>query len=129
LPLADDDGLLLIYRANQSLTYQSQVYGATETIDFRYAGSTTAHSRNAAKLGLRQKFEDFQTYTYDTGQAGQRTNEDWYGRDTIGLYLTPDTMDAGLINQGITRIERVLAEFMPITDRAVFITQTDDLDL
>jgi hypothetical protein len=129
LPLADDDGLLLIYRANQSLTYQSQVYGATETIDFRYAGSTTAHSRNAAKIGLRQEFGDFQTYTYDTGQAGQRTNEDWYGRDTIGLYLAPDTMDADKINQGITRIDRILAEFMPITDRAVFITQTDDLDL
>ncbi|MCP4428757.1 MAG: hypothetical protein GY803_30090 [Chloroflexi bacterium] len=125
LPLAHNDSLLLLYRANQSLTYQSQVYGATETTDFRYVGATTAHTRNTAKIGLRQAFEDFQTYTYDAGQAGQRTNDDWYGRDTIGLYLAPDTMDDDKINNGIIRISRVLAEFMPITDRVVFITKPD----
>ena len=121
LPLADNSGRLLIYRANDSLTYQSRVYQATETTDFRYAGATTTHTRNADKIALRGAFDDFQTYTYDTGSAGRRTNEDWYGRDTLGLYLIPDTVDAEEINNGISRINQVLAEFMPLTDRAVYI--------
>lgn len=125
LPFSVDDERLLLYRSNQSLTYSSQVYQATETFDGRYAGSTTVHTRNAAKIALGGAFGDFQTYTYDIGRLGQRSNEDWYSRDTLGLYLTPDTVDADSVAQGITRIDRVLDEFMPITDRAVFIAQPD----
>ena len=33
---------------------------------------TTVDTRNAAKLALRGKFEDFQTYTYDAGENGVR---------------------------------------------------------
>lgn len=121
LPLSIDDGTLLIYRSNESLSYTSEVYGATETLDARYAGCTTVDTRNAGKIALRGKFEDFQTYTYDAGKNGERTNDDWYARDTIGLYLTPDTMDAEKRALGISRIKKVLGEFMPITDRVVFI--------
>ncbi|MCZ6673173.1 MAG: hypothetical protein O7C75_09560 [Verrucomicrobia bacterium] len=122
LPIASDEGLLLIFRSNESLTYHSKVYGATETVDFRYAGCTTVDTRNAAKISLRDTFDDFQTYTYAVGEKGKRTNDDQYARDTIGLYLTPDTSDQDEIDATILRIEKVLEEFMPITDRTVFIT-------
>lgn len=117
LPLNVNGVKLLIYRSNESLTYRSKVYKATETVDFRYAGSTTVHTRDAGKIALRGKFEDFQTYTYDTG----KTNDDWYSRNTIGLYLKTDTVDEGELNSRISRIDKVLAEFMPSTDRAVYI--------
>lgn len=123
LPLLLNNGMLLIYRSNESLSYTSNVYRATETVDFRYAGCTTADTLNAAKIALRDQFGDFQTYTYDMGKNGGRTNEDWYARDTIGLYLKPDTMDAEKITMGRSRIAQVLREFMPITDRVVLFTQ------
>lgn len=120
IPIGADT--LLMYRSNESLTYTSQLYSATQTVDFRYAGSITADTRNAAVIALRGKFDDFQGYTYDAGLNGQRTNEDWYARDTIGLYLMPDTADPARIAAIKSRINQVLGEFMPITDRAVFFT-------
>jgi hypothetical protein len=122
-PLAISIGTntLLVYRSNESLTYTSQVYSATQTADYRYAGSITADARNAEKVALRGKFGDFQGYTYDIGLDGQRMNEDWYARDTIGLYLTPDT--PGPVDPiTISRINQIIGEFMPVTDRVVFIT-------
>jgi hypothetical protein len=123
-PLAVDTGAgtLLAYRSNESLAYNSAVYGATRTLDARYGGTTTAHTRNTAKLVLRGKFEDFQAYTYDAGRNGVRTNDDRIARDTIGLYLTPDIVDPAQIKAIVSRLANVLAEFMPITERAVFIT-------
>lgn len=118
LPFVIGDKTLLIYRANESLTYTSNVYRATETIDFRYAGSTTANALNTSEIALRGSFDDFQTYTYDT----QKTNDDWYARDTIGVYLTPDIIDEEKIEVGLSRIKNVLRKFIPITDRAVFMT-------
>jgi len=121
LPLKIGGVKLLIYRSNESLTYRSKAYKATETVDFRYAGSTTVHARDTGKIALRGKFEDFQTYTYDTG----KTNEDWYSRNTIGLYLKTDTVVEGELNLRVSRIDKVLAEFMPSTDRAVYIRTPD----
>jgi hypothetical protein len=123
-PLAVETGTgtLVAYRSNESLTHTSVVYGATKTLDERYAGATTADTRNAAKIGLRGKFEDFQTYTYDAGQSGVRTNDDRIARDTIGLYLSPDIVDPSQIKALVSRLANVLAEFMPVTERAVFIT-------
>jgi hypothetical protein len=123
-PLAMDTaaGTLLTYRSSESLPYVSSVYGATRTLDMRYGGTTTIDTRNALKLALRGRFEDFQTYTYDTGQNGVRTNDDRIARDTIGIYLTPDTTDPAKVAVTTSRVRSVLAEFMPITERAVFIT-------
>jgi len=125
LPLSINGGTFLIYRSNESISYSSKVYRATKTVDSRYAGSTTVDTRNSNKIGLRSKFEDINTYTYDAGIRGKRTNDDWYARDTIGLYLATDTMDKEKLEFGISRIEKVLSEFMPITDRAVFIPRSD----
>lgn len=121
LPVSAGGSAMLLYRSNESLEYQSRVYRATKTMDFRYAGCTTVDTRNTAKIGLQAQFEDIQTYTYDTGTNGKRTDDDWYARDTIGCYLSNDAIDAGAVNSGINRIRNVIGEFMPITDRAVFI--------
>lgn len=120
-PLAVEDGRILIYRSNESLSYTSDVYRAAETVDGRYAGSMTVDTRNTDKIALGGAFEDFQTYTHDTGTE----DVDRYRRDTIGIYLTPDTLDPDDIEQGIARLRQVLPEFMPATDRAVFIPRED----
>jgi hypothetical protein len=113
---------LLAFRSNQSMTYTSSVYEATQTQDVRYAGSTTVDARNAAKIALFGQFTDFQTYVYDSGPNGQRTNSNRIARDTIGLYLTPNPTDtATQIQASITRLANVLPEFMPASERAVFI--------
>jgi hypothetical protein len=124
-PVAADigAGTLLVYRSNESLAYRSAVYGATKTLDTRYGGTTTVDTRNSAKLALRGKFEDFQHYIQDSGNNGARTNDDRIARDTIGLFLTPAAgADAATIQATISRLANVLAAFMPITQRAVFIT-------
>jgi phage tail-like protein len=119
-PVAMPDGAdtLLIYRSSESLRYVSALYGATESVDFRYAGSTTVDTRNTARLALRGSFDDPQTYVYDAGSQGLRTNDDWYARDTVGVFLP-----AGTDEPTISRLNRVLREFMPLTDRAVFIKE------
>ncbi len=115
VPLGDDT--LLIFRSSESLEYPSDVYRATRTVDFRYAGGTTAHVRDTASRALRRTFGDFQAYTHETG----RTDEDWYRRDTLGVYLAPDTMAPEEVERGLDRLADVLPEFMPATDRAVLI--------
>jgi hypothetical protein len=124
-PLAQDVGgetTLLTYRSNEGLVHASTVYGATRTLDLRYAGSTTVDTGAAGKLGLAGSFQDFQTYTYDTGQGGVRTDDDRVSRDTVGLYLTPTTSDPAQVEAGISQLRSALAEFMPIGARATFIT-------
>ena len=116
---------LLIYRSNQSLRYTSPVYGATETLDHRYAGATSWHQRNSQKIALYGEFGDFQTYTYDTGDNGKRDDRHWYGRDTLGIYIEPDSIDQGVVAATIERLRPIVKEFMPVTDRAVFISASD----
>ena len=122
LAAAVSAGTLLVFRSNQSLSYTSTVYHATQTIDARYAGSTTVNTRNSAKLALRGTLEDFLAYTFDAGQDGVRTNDDRIAPDTIGLFVTPDTADPDKIKAAISRVSRAIDEFMPITSRVVFIT-------
>jgi len=123
LPLPLTDAFLLIYRSSESLPYTSTVYTATGTLDTRYAGCTSMDVRNAAKITLRKQFKDFQTYTYETGRNGQRGDQDWYARDTVGIYLTPTTEDPAVISENRRRIKDVLKQFLPIQVRAVFIIE------
>jgi hypothetical protein len=118
-PLAVDTGAgtLLVFRSNESLRYVSGTFGATQILDHRYAGTTTVDTGGTAKLALRGRYEDFQTYTYDAG----RTNDDHIARDTVGLYLTPDTTDPAEIKAMLSRLANELAGFLPVTARAVFI--------
>jgi hypothetical protein len=96
---------------------------STGSLDLRYSGTTSVDTKNLAKIALRGTYDDFQTYSYDTGIQGKPTPLTWYARDTIGLYLTPDTEDTSKIQQNRTMIERILREFLPIQIRAVFIIE------
>ncbi len=121
LPVDDGDELMVIHRSNRCVTYGSRVYSALSTRDNRYAGCTTADARNAGKLALRGEYGEFQTYTYDTGSGpGAR-----YRRDTLAIYLEPDSVDPEEIERVVARLGPVLREFMPATDRAVLITPED----
>jgi len=123
LPVPAGVGLQLVYRSNESLPYASTVYAATQTLDARYSGSTTVPAQNLAKTAWHREFKDFQTYTYQTGKNGERGDSDWYGRDTIGIYLTPDTEDAANIRENRHRLRSVLPQFLPAPVRAVFIIE------
>ncbi len=110
-------GVLLVYRANDSILRPSTVFGATSTLDHGYAGTTTVDTGAAAKLAARGEYEDFLTYSYDTG----RTNDDRIARDAVGLFLTATTNDDAAIAAGVTRLAGALPDFMPVTARPVFI--------
>jgi hypothetical protein len=112
-------GVRLWLRTNESQTYTSPFYPASQTIDARYAGSTTVDTRNPAKNGLHGTLNDVLRYTYDTG----RTDSDWYARDTVGVYLTPDTNDTKLIIRRQEAISSVVKKILPIQVRVVFIIQ------
>jgi phage tail-like protein len=128
LCIPDADKTILIYRSNQSLFYASQIYGATKTTDFRYAGCTTVDTRNLTKLSLREQFDDFQTYTAIVTPKSKPTNlDDWYAwyvrRDTVGLYLTPTTEDPDLLERELEILKNVLSQFLPIQTRVEFFLQ------
>lgn len=130
LPIPVADTMWLFYRGNRSVPYESGVFTATKTFDGRYSGSTAADARHTAKTALRSEFEDIGTYTYDAGNPDLKPeekpgNDDWYARDTVGLYLDNDTFDDEEIQASVNRLQPVLADFMPMTDRAVFIARAD----
>jgi phage tail-like protein len=104
-----------VFRSNQSIPYRSDSFSAAETVDFRYAGTTTYHTREAALKLKRGLFDDAGAYLYDTG----RGDGDRYARDTIGVYVPP-----GADPDALARTGRLLREFMPATDRAVFVKES-----
>jgi hypothetical protein len=122
LPFLLGSDLVLAYRSDRSLAYESSIYRATVTVDRRWSGSLTARTTNAAAIALRGEFEDSGAYTYDTGPASGRGDDDWYARDTVGLFLEPGASDPPeTVRAGKDRIRRVLPEFLPATDRAVLL--------
>ncbi|CAM5688552.1 hypothetical protein SAFG77S_00854 [Streptomyces afghaniensis] len=122
--VATGTGALLVHRSNRSLEYVSTAFSATRTLDHRYAGTTTADTRARDRLALRGRFEDFQTYLYDSGPAGILTDSGRIARDTVGLYLSPrDTESPEEIAAIVSRLAGVLNEFMPVTARPVYITE------
>jgi hypothetical protein len=108
---ARGDDTVVVIRSSEPVLYTSPNYSATETLDSRYAGSLTTDTADAALRAARGSFDDLGSYLYDTG----RTDDDRYARDTIGVYV-PAGSDT-------RRAARVLREFMPLTDRAVFIEE------
>lgn len=120
MPVTLANGTMLLYRANDSVKYGSTVYSTTETIDFRYAGSTTVDASNAAKHALWGTFDDFQAFTSDVSIDRQRPNAGLYARETVGLWLTPDTSDAAEIERNQKVLQGALREFLPAPVRTVF---------
>jgi phage tail-like protein len=113
--------LILWYRSNATQVYSSSVYFTAKTYDARHSGSTTIDTRNSAKLShsIRRGIDDITHYTYDT--ARKQTN--WYSRDTVGVYLTPDTTDKALIIRKQSQLENFLQSVLPIQVRPVLIIQ------
>jgi len=95
----------------------SQEYPDSRTLDHRYAGCSTVDTRNLERINRQGQWEDSQTYIYDTA----KTNLDWYNRDTIGIYLTPDTEDQQLIRRFEKVIKGMLPRFLPLSIRAVVV--------
>jgi phage tail-like protein len=118
---ASPEKLTLWYRSNATQVYSSSVYPAAKTYDARHSGSTTIDTRNPAKMSfsLRRSIDDITHYTYDT--ARKATN--WYSRDTVGVYLTPDTTDEALIFRKQNQIENLLRSVLPIQVRPVLVIQ------
>jgi hypothetical protein len=125
LAVSTTNGTLLLHRSNQSLEYVSTAFSATRTLDHRYAGTTTVDTRAKARLALRGSFEDFQTYLYDTGAGGIRTDGDRIARDTVGVYLASTPEPSAERAAKISQLASTLGEFMPVTVRPVFITDSN----
>lgn len=123
LGIAAGADLYLLYRSNAALAYESAVFGSTRTTDWRYSGSLTTPVRNTPKIGEQGTYQDFQTYTYDTGPANLPTNADRFSRETVGVYVTPDNPDPAAVQQGLNRVRGILPEFMATTNRTVFETE------
>lgn len=122
-PIVIDSERRVLLRSNHHLLYTSEVYKATETMDMRYAGSVSAVSANIARNSLHGTFKDFQSYTYDVGAGGAMTDRNWYSRETMGIYLTPDTEDPHLISRNQKLLRGVLHQFIPIQVRYVFVIE------
>ncbi|HEU4597393.1 MAG TPA: hypothetical protein VFS10_19850 [Pyrinomonadaceae bacterium] len=112
-------GAKVWFRSNESLPYRSPLYPGSRTFDARYSGSTTIDTRASSKFGVSGRFNDILHYLADTG----RGSDDWYARDTVGVYLTPDTDDDSLIISKRDQIEKLLRDFLPMQVRAVVIIQ------
>lgn len=115
--------VVLAYRSNSSVTYQSPRYQATTTTDRRYSGSTTLRATNTAQIALRGDYDDFTTYTTNTTYT---TDAKPYARGTVGLYLEPGAEIPAAITAGRGRLRQALPEFLPATNRAVLMIPTRD---
>ena len=51
-------------------------------------------------------------------------NADQYARETVGLYLTPDTTDQAVIQRNQNLLRNALREFLPAPVRTVFRTES-----
>jgi hypothetical protein len=107
----------LFLRTNRSQPYASTFYPSARTVDDRYSGSTTLDVRNGLKIGQRRSFQDAQRYTYDTAKG----EDNWYARDTVGIYLAPDTVDQALVIRRRNQVENVLRGFLPAPVRTVLV--------
>jgi len=123
-------GTRLLYRSNESQVYVSPLYPASRTIDARYGGATTVDTRNFEKIGLRGQPADVMRYTYDTGTRppGQERNDRLYSRETIGIYLTPDTDDEELVVRQSETMASIVRGILPIQVRAVFLIRQVNVD-
>lgn len=124
LPFRAGTGTLLLHRSNRPPVFRNPDPGAIRSVDFRYAGSTTAHTANPEKAGLRGSFDDFGAYTFDTGSGGARGDADRYAHDTVGLFVDPQAAGAGEVATGIGRIRQVLPDALPVVRRAVLAVES-----
>jgi phage tail-like protein len=114
-PTADKEPVAVVDGAGElRLFWRSQRRGET----YRSRTIDTSDPAMLAQLGT---FQDRAHYLYDTS----RENEDWYARDAVGLYLTPDTADAAEIQGQLERVGTFVEPFRPLPARFVWILDMD----
>lgn len=121
LPYKDGGDLILVYRSDRGIAYQGAQYRDFEETDYLTTGSMSLETRNQPMTRRMGKYNDSRDYTYDTGTGGTPTPDTWYTPETVGIYLTPDTADLPAVTEKLESLKSVLARFMPIQTRAVFI--------
>ncbi len=82
----------------------------------RWYQSRTLDLSNAPMLAEMGTLEDHGHYTYDTGA----TNDDWYARGTVGIYLEPDVVNADAIAAAAQRAAAFLEPFRAAPVRYVW---------
>jgi phage tail-like protein len=117
MPLPTPAGLWLFTGSNRPVTYASEVYRATRTVDRRYSGSTTVDTRDTTKLALRGHLDDFATYSYATGPNGR------YGYDVVGVFLDTaiDLPHQAARAAHLEQVEQGLRRFLPAHVRVILI--------
>jgi phage tail-like protein len=112
-PEADKDPAVIVAGGDLHVVWRSQRRA------MRYRSRTLDLDDPTVLEGLGQ-FHDRAHYTYDTA----RKNGDWYARDTVGLYLSPDTDDADRIVREVNRVSNFVEPFRPLPVRYVWLTDT-----
>lgn len=105
---ADKEPSVFVGGGQLQVTWRSQRRG-TEYL------SRTFDKDDEGMKARKGTFEDRAHYTYDTG----RSNQDWYARDTIGIYLTPESEQSDIVDRNRRLIEGPLRQFLPIHVRAL----------
>lgn len=121
VPFSSGNGVYLVYRSNQGISYQGSVDRSEGLDDFRRAGCVAMDHRDQPMYRRMGEFNDCLTYTYDTGPNGVPDNNTWYACDTVGIYLTPDSDDIEAVLKKVKTLERVIQQYLPLHTRAVFI--------
>ncbi|MFF1321263.1 phage tail protein [Streptomyces chartreusis] len=86
----------------------------------------TTHAQAMYRLRNRL-FDDTAAYSYDCGRLRadggyDRDDRTWYSRDTVGVYIVPDSAtEIFVLEAEWERIRAILREFLPVTIRAVFV--------
>jgi phage tail-like protein len=127
--LVDSDGRLRVFWRSQRRG-SFRIKGQSQGLGYPLQ-SCTVDTRNTGMLAhvclQKEAFENGVHYTYDTrahdtGKTGINSDA-WCARDTVGVYLTPDTLDAELITHGQELVKGLIQRFLPIQTRIVFIIE------
>lgn len=100
---ADKEPSVFVEGGQLHISWRSQRRGA----EYRSRTFDTLDQGMRARMGT---FEDRAHYSYDT----QRTDQDWYARDTVGIFLTPEGEHADVVDRNRRLIEGPLRQFLPI---------------
>lgn len=121
--LVDASGGLRVFWRSQRRGY-FRMEGQSQGRGYPFQ-SCTVDTRNADMLAhvrlQKEAFENRVHYTYDTRAAGN--HDAWCARDAVGVYLTPDTLDAELITRGQELVRGLLQRFLPIQTRILFVIE------
>lgn len=82
--------------------------------------SRTVDTEDPVMIAQLKTFQDRTHYTYHTGSD----QDAWYGRGTVGLYLTPTTAVSTVVNQTIARTANFVDSFRPLPVRFIWQTQS-----